>query len=231
MSGSGDIAPGVVAGEGANTTSDAPRFGLSVGLIALIVVAALFITSEYRRGLIHTTLAATPQRVRVLVAKAIVVGVVGFVTTFVALAVSIPLSTHLLRGNGNYVFPVNTLTEMRVVVGGAAVLALAAITAMALGAILRNSGGAVSLGIVLLVLPYVFIAAASGSAVEWLLRWTPAAAFSVLEELPRSALVSYPYTVNKGYYPLAPWAGFAVMCAYAAFSLVVAGVLLRRRDA
>jgi uncharacterized membrane protein len=33
------------------------------------------------------------------------------------------------------------------------------------------------------------------------------------------------------YFPLAPWAGFAVLCAYAAVGLGVAAYLLRRRDA
>ncbi len=231
MSGSGDIAPGVVAGGGASTTSNILPFGLSVGSIAVIVVAALFITSEFRRDLIHTTLTATPRRGRVLAAKAIVIGVVSFVAALVAIVVALPLSAHLLRAKGNYVFPVNGLTEMRIVVGAAALVALVAITALALGTILRSSAGAVSLGIVVLALPFIFISAVSGSAVEWLLKWTPAAALAVFEDLPRSAVVSYPYTVGKGYYPLAPWAGLAVLCAYAAVSLAIATVLLRRRDA
>ena len=231
VTGSGDIAPGVVAGEGANTMVSSLLFPLSVGLIAIVVVAALFITSEYRRGLIHTTLAAVPRRSRMLVAKAIVVGVVSFVTALVAVGIATPLSGHILRGNGNYVFPVNTFTEMRIVAGAAAVVACTALLALALGTILRSSGGAVSVGIVLLVLPYLFIAAVSGSGIEWMLKWTPAAALAVLGELPRSAEVSYPYTVGKGYFPLAPWEGLAVLCVYTLLSLGLATLLLQRRDA
>ncbi len=195
------------------------------------MVAALFITSEFRRGLVHTTLTATPRRGRVLAAKAIVIGTVSFVTALVAIAVAIPLSAHLLRGHGNYVFPVNALTELRIVVGAAAVVALVAVTALALATILRNSAAAVSLGVVVLVFPFIFISAVTGSAVDWMLKWTPAAAFAVFEDLPRSAQVSYPYTVDKGYYPLAPWAGLAVLCVFTAVSLAIATVLLRRRDA
>ena len=44
------------------------------GLIAVVVVAAMFITAEYRRGLIRITLAASPRRGRVLAAKAVVIG-------------------------------------------------------------------------------------------------------------------------------------------------------------
>ena len=39
------------------------------------------------------------------------------------------------------------------------------------------------------------------------------------------------YTPGNGYFPLAPWAGFAVLCAWAAAALALALFLLRRRDA
>ena len=53
--------------------------GAFAGLIAIAVVATMFITAEYRRGLIRVTLAASPRRGQVLAAKAIVVGAVAFV--------------------------------------------------------------------------------------------------------------------------------------------------------
>jgi hypothetical protein len=43
--------------------------------------------------------------------------------------------------------------------------------------------------------------------------------------------VSNAYTPSNGYFPLAPWADFAVLCGYAALTLGVAIFLLRRRDA
>jgi hypothetical protein len=43
--------------------------------------------------------------------------------------------------------------------------------------------------------------------------------------------VSATYTPGTGYFPLAPWAGFAVLCAYAALALGLAAILLRRKDA
>jgi ABC-type transport system involved in multi-copper enzyme maturation permease subunit len=197
----------------------------------MIVVATMFITAEYRRGLIRTTFTATPSRGRVLAAKAVVIGAVAFVTGAVAAAVAIPLGEHLLETNGNYVFPVSTLTELRIVAGAAAVVAVTAVAVLALGAILRRSGGAVTAGIVVFVLPYVLGSAISDGGARWVFRLSPAAGFAVLGSLPYSAQVSYRYTFANGYYPLAPWGGLLVLCAYAALALGVAAFLLRRRDA
>jgi ABC-type transport system involved in multi-copper enzyme maturation permease subunit len=235
VSGSGDIAPEVVGSAGAGPGQPIERtlVGAFAGLIAVIVVGVMFITAEYRRGLIRTTLAASPRRGRVLVAKAIVIGSVAFVAGLVAAAVALPLDARILRANGNLLLPVPPLTELRVVAGTAALLAVAAVLALAVGAVLRRSAAAVTAGIVAIVLPYILATAyvlPTGPS-RWLLRLTPAAAFAIQQSIPQYPQVSNDYTPVFGYYPLAPWAGFAVLCAYAALVLGLAVFLLRRRDA
>jgi len=42
-------------------------------------------------------------------------------------AISLPLGDHILRANGNYVYPVSTLTLVRVIVGTGVLVALAAV--------------------------------------------------------------------------------------------------------
>jgi len=235
VTGSGDIAP-VIAGHGNEGDPDFTitdfLLGTFAGLIAVVVVATMFITAEYRRGLIRTTLAASPRRGRVLAAKAIVVGAVTFVAGLVAATVAVIAGTAL--GNKNsYVFPVSWLTELRVVAGAAALLAVAAVLALALGTVLRRSAAAVSIVIVAIVLPYIL---AVGSVLpvgvsDWLLRITPAAAFAVQQAVPQYPQVTALYSPGSGYFPLPPWAGLAVLCGYAALALGLAVVLLRRRDA
>jgi ABC-type transport system involved in multi-copper enzyme maturation permease subunit len=232
VSGSGDIAPAVVQGlMGAHTASSSLLLGLIVGLLVVMVVAAMFVTAEYRRGLIRTTFTAIPARGRVLAAKGLVVGVVAFVLSLVVMAVIVPLSQHLLRADGNYVFPTNTLTQVRIVIGASAVVAIAAITVIALSAMLRRAAAAITAGAAVFVLPFILAAAAGGGASEWLLRLTPAAGLSMLQALPHYGQVSYAYTLGNGYYPLSPLAGFAVLCGYTAVALAAATVLLNRRDA
>ena len=233
VSGSGDIAPAVGSGPSPGLGPDRTLVGTFAGLIALIVVAALFVTTEYRRGLIRTTLAASPRRGRVLAAKAVVTGIVTFLVGLAAAAIAVPLGQHILRSNGQYLYPVSTLTELRMIVGTAALLAMAAVAALALGAVLRRGAGAVTAVIVAIVLPYILATASllPAGAAQWLLRLTPAAAFAVQQSLIQYPQVSGEYTPANGYYPLTPWAGFAVLCAYTAIALAVATVLLRRRDA
>ncbi len=236
VTGSGDIAP-VVAGHGnegdPGTTLTDRLLGTFAGLIAVIVVATMFITAEYRRGLIRITLAASPRRGRVLAAKTIVIGSVTFVAGLVAAAAAVIFGTQLARARGTYVFPASWATELRVVVGTAALLAAAAVLALALGTVLRRSAAAVTIVIVAIVLPYILGIASvlPVGAADWLLRVTPAAAFAVQQAAPQYPQVIALYSPGSGYFPLAPWAGFAVLCAYAALALGLAVMLLRRRDA
>jgi ABC-type transport system involved in multi-copper enzyme maturation permease subunit len=231
VTGSGDIAPAV--GQDAGDTDQPALTGVFIGLLVLIVLGAMFITAEYRRGLIHTTLAASPRRGRVLIAKAVVIAAVAFVVAAAAAAVSIPLGNHILRTNGNYVYPIGTLTQVRVILGTGALVALAAVLALALGTALRRGAGAVTAVIVLIVLPYIlaFASALPAGASQWLMRLTPAAGFAVQQTLPQYHQVSYLYTPSEGFYPLAPEAGLAVLAAYALVALLVAHRLLRTRDA
>jgi len=235
LTGSGDIAP-ATPGPGSNyptATIGQSLAGAFIGLIAIVVVAAMFVTAEYRRGLIRTTLAATPRRGAVLAAKAIVAGGVAFVVGLVAAAVAIAVGVQLETSNGQVVLPVSALTEIRVVAGTAAMLAVAAVFAVALGAVLRRSAAAITIAIVTVVLPFLLAALnvfPSGVG-DWLLRLTPAAGLAIEQSIPNYPQVTSVINPATGYYPLPPLAGFAVLCAWAAAGLALAFLVLRRRDA
>ena len=228
--GSGDIAP-IVAGPGSNTVEQG-LIGAFACLIVVIVLGTMFVTSEYRRGLIRTTLTASPRRGRVLAAKAVVIGGITFVVGLAASTAAFALVGKIRRDKGQGVYPTSTMTDVRIVVGTAALLAVAAVLAMAVGTILRRGAGAVAAGVVLIVLPYI-LAVASVLPVgpgRWLLRLTPAAAFAIQQSSTKYFQVTSTYTPSTGYFPLTPWAGFAVLCAWAAVALGVATLMLRRRD-
>jgi len=233
VTGSGDIAPDVPAApQGDGSPIELTLQGIFGCLIAVIVVGAMFMTAEYRRGLIRVTLAACPRRGLVLAAKAIVIGSVSFVAGLAGSVAALPLGEHLLRSNGVFIVPVSLATEVRVVTGTAALAAVTAVLAVALGALLRSSAAAVAIAITVVVLPYLLGSTVlrSGAAGDWLLRVTPAAGFAIQQSLPQYPQVAASYTPANGYFPLGPWAGFAVLCGYAALAFGLALYLLRRRD-
>ena len=131
-------------------------YGTFFGMIALIVVGAMFITTEYRRRLIRVSLTAAPRRGRLLAAKAVAIGAVGFVTGMVAATLAIAVGLPLLRRSGSLAWPVSPLTEARMVAGTGALLAVAAVLALAIGTIVRRSAPAVATVIVVIVVPYLF---------------------------------------------------------------------------
>jgi ABC-type transport system involved in multi-copper enzyme maturation permease subunit len=234
VTGSGDIGPVTYGPAGIGTTPAQTLAGAFIALIVLAIVGAVFITAEYRRGLIRVTLAACPRRGRVLAAKAVVTGLVAFVAALAGAAVAVPAGQRVLRSHGVYLPPLTALTEMRMIVGTAAALALCAVLAVAIGTVARRGAAAVAAVIALIAAPYVLtvsIPVLPLGAADWLMRVTPAAAFAVEQTVVQYPQVDDVYAPAYGYYPLAPWAGFAVLCGWAAVFLTLAAVTLNRRDA
>src|SRR6185437_12566969 len=156
VTGQGDIAP-VPAGHGgqadpAVTVSDY-LVGTFAGLIALVVVAALFVTAEYRRGLIRLTFAATPARGRVLAAKSVVVAAVGFAAGLLGAGTAVLAGEAVTRGRGYYAFPLSGAAEARVIIGTAVLTAALAVLALAIGTIVRRGAATVAVAVAVIVLP------------------------------------------------------------------------------
>jgi hypothetical protein len=151
VTGTGDIAPvpeGHGGGADSATTVSEYLIGTFAGLIALGVVAALFITAEYRRSLIRVTFAASPRRGRVLAAKAVVVAAVSFAAGVVGAAVAVLAGTAITHARGYYEFPVSGATEVKVIIGTGLFAAVAAVIALAVGAIVRRGAAAVAIIVV-----------------------------------------------------------------------------------
>jgi ABC-type transport system involved in multi-copper enzyme maturation permease subunit len=236
VTGSGDIAPligGPLNGAAGHATLTIFLIGTFAGLIAVIVVATMFMTAEYRRGLIRITLAASPRRSRVLAAKALVLGLVAFVAGLAGAAAAVLFGRVVAQNQGLTVFPVSALTELRAIVGTGLLVAVAAVFTLAVATMLRRSAAAIMVAIVAIVLPFflAFTSAVPQSVGDWLLRITPAAAFALQQPMTQYHQVIASYRPMAGFFPLAPWVGFAVLCAWAAVALGGAGWLLRRRDA
>ncbi|MEU8658636.1 ABC transporter permease subunit [Actinoplanes philippinensis] len=233
VTGTGDLGPAVRSEVPFGATIGELLAGTFPAMVVIVVAATLMWTTEYRYGLIRSTLAVGPHRVRVLAAKAAVFGGVTFVTTLAATAVAIPVWSSLARGLGVYLFPAGTDVMFRVAAGTAAVLAGVGVLALGAGVILRRSATAVTAVVAVTVLPYLLALTpfVPGPMAQWLARVTPAAAMAVQQTLIRYPQVDSVYTPANGYYPLSPWGGLAVLGGWMVVVLAVAAVLLRRRDA
>ncbi|WP_395107077.1 ABC transporter permease subunit [Actinomadura sp. SCN-SB] len=215
LAGPGDIGPELFAPD---PTRDALG-GSLVGAMAIVALAVLFMTSEYRRGLIHLTFAAGPRRGRVLAAKAVVIGAAGFAAGVAAAVVAVLAARTIMRGR-DIITP--ALTEgpvLRAVLGTGLLLAVVAVLALATATILRRAAAAIVVLLVALLLPQIVASGLPVSAAVWLDRVTPAAGFAIQQ------------TVRQYDTAIGPWAGLGVLCAYTAAAMACAMWLVRRRDA
>ncbi len=232
VAGSGDIAPFVPAVDPMRVSF----YGSLFAVLMVIALGTLFITVEYRRGMIRWTLTASPRRGRVLAAKAIVMGGVAFVAGLTGTAIAFPVAAQRLRSEGwsaPYYQPWSLASGVgvQVVAGTAALLAVVAILAVAIGTLLRRSAGTITTALGLVVFPLMLSLIVPHGLASWLLKVTPAAAFGLQQALPRYSQAPNACLPYQGCYPLSPWAGFLVLCAWTAVALGLALLALRGRDA
>jgi hypothetical protein len=225
VTGSGEIGPR----ESPDDPVQAALFGILIGLMVVAAMGVLYMTSEFKRGMIRTTFAASPRRGRVLAAKALVLGSTAFVLGLVATVVSFRLGLPLLRDGGFAppAYPTPKLTEwpvLRAVIGTAAFVALIAVFALGVGAILRHSAGAITAVLALVILPAFVAIALPTTGALWLMRLTPAGGFAIQRAKPPTNMLA------EAWSSIDPWAGLGVVCAYAVVALALAAWLLRRRD-
>jgi ABC-2 type transport system permease protein len=199
--------------------------GLFLGQVGAVALGVLAIGAEYSTGTIRTTFVADPRRREVLVAKIVVVGALVLAAGVVATVGSFLAGQAILHTNG-YVeangYSQVTLADgpaQRAVAGGALYLLAAALLGLGMGAILRSTAGAVSLVLALLFVPSVI--GVTGFLPDRI--GDPIVKASPLSRLNILATVEQP--------PTRPWPGLAIAAAWALGALVVALVLVRRRDA
>jgi hypothetical protein len=208
----------------------AALFGVLGGMMALIAIGALFATAEYRRGMIRTTFAASPRRGRVLAAKAIVIGAVAFVVGLIGEIVAVLAAQPYLRRNGfsppaYHGIDLGDASILRALLLTAGVLALLAVFSLSLGALLRHSVAAITIGIVLVVLPVIVGIVLPGTPALVLMHTTLAGGLATQRAQPPNLTLAEPWAM------IGPWTGFSVVAAYAAIALGLAWWRLRSTDA
>jgi ABC-type transport system involved in multi-copper enzyme maturation permease subunit len=196
---------------------DPALIGSQIAQLAIAVLGVLVITGEYSTGMIRATFTAVPKRLPVLWAKTLVFAVVTFALMLPAVLIAFFASQSILsRHHASYAWSHPHVA--RAVIGAALYLVAVAILSLALGAIVRNTAGGISaFAAVFFVLPPLMNVLPTS--------WNNAISPYLPSNAGRAVL-----SLTKDPHSLAPWTGFGLLCAYAAATLVVAAVLLVRRD-
>ncbi len=199
--------------------------GVWLGQILFAVLAVLVVTSEYSTGTIRATFAALPRRRVVLAAKTVVTAVVVLVAGFLTAAACFLVGQSLLRGNGfDYAggYPHASLTDgpaLRAVAGSGLYLVGLALLALGVAAIVRHTAAAITVVLALMFVPPLATGVLPERLSELVQKLSPMAGLAVQETVERPDSI-----------PIGPWAGLAVLGAYALGTLVLAAWLIQRRD-
>jgi ABC-type transport system involved in multi-copper enzyme maturation permease subunit len=210
--------------------------GLGLGQLAICVLGALVITSEYSTGAIRASLLAVPRRYPVLLAKGLVfaalVLVVGEVVAFVSYFIGAALvNGHVVNGlltvAGHHVTVHRTITVSlsqpgvtQAVVGAGLYLTVLGLFALAISGLIRHTAGAIAtvIGLVLVIFPLSSLLPDSWGA--HIHAYLPTIAGQLIaNDKPQAGQL------------LSAWQGFGVFCAWTALLLAGAFYLLQRRDA
>lgn len=216
--------------DGRNAITGSILAGVGLSQAIFMVLAALAVTTEYRFGTIRTSLLAVPNRTTVLLAKTVLLAVIGAVVGLVCAFGAFFLGETLAN---NPPLPLALEGETwRVVAGHGAIFAISAIIAVAVGTLVRQSAGAITILILWVVM------------IEQLITIIPTVGENIGPYLPFTAgnrfvaqTVEIPGDLGQamgnalGPQVLTPVQGLLVFAGYAVVLWIVALVVLRRRDA
>jgi hypothetical protein len=154
----------------------------------------------------------------VLAAKALVFTVVTLVVGLVSSFVAFIVGQSILRQR-SLETTLSSPHVLRAVVGAGLYLTVFGLLGLGLGAMIRHTAGGISTLFALIFVVPGLVAALPTSERNDITPYLPSDAGGVIFHVRAQA--------NE----LAPWTGFGLFCLYAAAALVIAGILLTRRDA
>ncbi|MFF4157466.1 ABC transporter permease [Streptomyces sp. NPDC001678] len=194
-------------------------YGTMLSLICVITLGVLTMSSEYGTGLIRTTLTACPDRARVLTAKAVVFFLLTFVTTTVATTL-VAVATEGIAGR---LGTVPTAAQwLKATVGVSLFMSLVGVLALAVGAMLRHSAGAIAVMLGLVMMPLVLAMFLVASDLNEVRSWL------LLYSIPNQLGVFYDVSAGDG---PSGWDPLWIMTLVTGAALGGAYLSLAKRDA
>jgi ABC-2 type transport system permease protein len=191
--------------------------GTFLAQLAIGVLGVLVVTGEYATGMIRATFTAVPRRLAVLTARSVLFATVTLVILVPACVVAFVLGQHFLSAKHIQTdFGAPGVT--RAVIGAGLYLVAVGLLGVALGWLVRHTAGAIAVLVGLLLIIPILVHLLPDPWPDRISKWLPGQAGQAL------------WAVRHDPNALAPWTGFGVLMAYVVAALLVAALLLRRRD-
>jgi ABC-type transport system involved in multi-copper enzyme maturation permease subunit len=202
----------------ADPTSMILGSGFFLGQLTVCVLGVMVIASEYSTGMIRSSVLAVPRRVPMLAAKSVVFGVLVLVLGVLVSFASFFVGAAIIHDKAPV--SVGDPGVFRAVIGGGLYIAVLGLFALAIGAIVRHTAAGITgvIGFVLVLAPLTELI--PGRIGDYVHAYLPSEAGYLIAQAKQA-----PNDL------LTPWQGFGVFCAWTAALLLVAGFLLKRRDA
>ena len=192
--------------------------GLGFGQLTICVLGVLVLSSEYSTGMIRASLLAVPRRWPMLVAKIVAFTVVVLVIAEIVCFASFFIGSAIL--NSKVPVSLSDPGVLRAVTGAGLYLSVLGLFAMAVAGLIRHTAGAITT-----VIGFTLVLAPLASLIP-----DPAGKY-ISAYLPTNAGQLIVQTHQQSGDVLTPLQGFGVFGLWVVVLLVLAGVLLQRRDA
>lgn len=189
------------------------------GVMVLMIMATLTVTSEYRFGIIRTTFQATPHRAKVIVTKAGLVGVYGAVLTLVLSFAAFGIA-KVVGGDAGKDLTISGGDAWREIYGIPIFALLGVFLAVGVGVLVRQSAAAISVIVLwpLLIEPLLGAFGSFGRNVQPFLPFANMSRFYSASESP----------VNWHW---GPWGSLLYFTAFVVIVFGAALVVVNQRDA
>jgi ABC-type transport system involved in multi-copper enzyme maturation permease subunit len=206
-----------MAAQGGDLAVTVPTSGIAFAQLILGSLGVLLMSSEFTTGMARSTFAAVPKRIPAFLAKLVVMMVSAFVLTAVSTYIAGLVSVPILDNYG-LTLDLGSSQSVKLLLVNSVYVASVAAIGMALGTMVRNSaGGIMSLVGLFFVAPIAFQLIPGDFFVE------------ARKYLPGNTI--YPLTAVE-HVPdtLEAWQAGLVLGAWVVVPLVLAMILLKKRD-
>ena len=192
-----------------------------LGQLIIVVFGALMITSEYSTGLVRTSLTVMPRRGTLYAAKVAVFAAVSLVVSFATSFGTFFLGRNLLAST-HTPMSLSQPGVLRSLIITALFVEACGLCAFGIGALVRNTAGALTLSFGCLALVPELIRTLPVYLHNDLIRWVPGG--DAINSMTATIGGQIPHTFPA-------WGELAVFAGYAALLLAAGAVAFSRRDA